>query len=157
QAVKQLQAQGVSLHGIARTLVMSPNTVRRYVRANTFPERACYRRGSRLDAYLPYLHARWVQGIHNPTVLWQEIHAQGYPGTARMIERYIMRLYQRLQGEFAKFFGAMLTLYRRRTGRHPEGKILLRLPSAASPLKRSLLPSLPVWFREGMFASADIS
>ena len=79
QAVKRLQTQGVSLHGIARTLVMSPNTVRRYVRASTFPERARYRRGSRLDAYLPYLHARWVQGIRNPAVLWQEIHAQGYP------------------------------------------------------------------------------
>jgi transposase len=37
QAVKELQAQGVSLHGIARTLVMSPNTVRRYVRASTSP------------------------------------------------------------------------------------------------------------------------
>src|SRR6266508_2916072 len=90
QAVKQLQAQGVSQHGIARTLVMSPNTVRRYVRASTFPERARYRSGSRLDAYLPYLHARWIQGIHSPTVLWREIRAQGYPGTARMIERYII-------------------------------------------------------------------
>jgi transposase len=30
--------------------------------------------------------------------LWQEIHTQGYPGTARMIERYIVRLYQRLKG-----------------------------------------------------------
>ena len=113
QAVKQLQAQGVSLHGIARTLVMSPNTVRRYVRASTFPERARYRRGSRLDAYLPYLHARWVQGIRNPTVLWQEISAQGYPGTARMIERYIVRLYQRLKGlttqQRARFLQTALT------------------------------------------------
>jgi transposase len=98
RAVKQLQVQGVSQHGIARTLVMSPNTVRRYVRASTFPERARYRSGSRLDAYLPYLHARWVQGVRNPTVLWQEIRTQGYPGTARMIERYIVRLYQRLKG-----------------------------------------------------------
>jgi transposase len=76
-AVKQLQAQGVSQQGIARTLVMSHNTVRRYVRASTFPERALYRVGSRLDAYLPYLHARWVQGIHNPTLLWREIRGQG--------------------------------------------------------------------------------
>jgi transposase len=98
QAVKQLQAQGVSQHGIARTLVMSPNTVRRYVRASTFPERARYRSGSRLDAYLPYLHARWVQGIRNPIILWQELRTRGYPGTARMIERYVVRLYQRLKG-----------------------------------------------------------
>jgi transposase len=39
-----------------------------------------------------------VQGVRNPTVLWQEIRTHGYPGTARMIERYIVRLYQRLKG-----------------------------------------------------------
>jgi len=121
QAVKQLQAQGVSLHGIARTLVMSPNTVRRYVRASTFPERARYRSGSRLDAYLPYLHARWGQGVRNPIVLWQEIRMQGYPGTARMIERYIVRLYQRLKGlttqQRARFLQTSLT-FKTPTVRH---------------------------------------
>ncbi len=121
QAVKELQAQGVSLHGIARTLVMSPNTVRRYVRASTFPERARYRLGSRLEAYLPYLHARWVQGVHNPTVLWQEIRAQGYPGTARMIDYYIVRLYQRLKGltpqQRARFLQTALT-FKAPTVRH---------------------------------------
>lgn len=97
-AVKQLQRQGVSQQGIVRTLAMSHNTVRRYVRADTFPERAQYRLGSRLDAYLPFLHARWAQGVRTPAVLWQELRAQGYPGTVRMIERYVVRLGQRLQG-----------------------------------------------------------
>jgi transposase len=121
RAVKELQAQGVSQHGIARTLVMSPNTVRRYVRASTFPERARYRSGSRLDAYLPYLHERWVQGIRNPTILWQELRTQGYPGTARMIERYIVRLYQRLKGlttqQRARFLQTALT-FKAPTVRH---------------------------------------
>jgi transposase len=40
RAVKQLQRQGVSQQGSARTLAMSHNTVRRSVRAETFPERA---------------------------------------------------------------------------------------------------------------------
>ena len=97
-AVKQLQRQGVSQQGIVRTLAMSPNTVRRYVRADTFPERARYRLGSRLDAYLPFLHARWAQGVRTPAVLWQELRNQGYPGTVRMIERYVVCLGQRLQG-----------------------------------------------------------
>jgi transposase len=92
---------------------MSPNTVRRYVRASTFPERARYRSGSRLDAYLPYLQAQWVQGIRTPPVLWQEIRAQGYPGTARMIERYNVRLSQRLTGlttqQRARFLQTALT------------------------------------------------
>jgi len=90
-AVKQLQRQGVSQPGIVRTLAMSHNTVRRYVRADTFPERAQYRLGSRLDAYLPYLHARWAQGVRTPAALGQELRARGYPGTVRMIERYLLR------------------------------------------------------------------
>jgi len=98
RAVKQLQRQGVSQQGIARTLAMSHNTVRRYVRAETFPERAQYRLGSRLDAYLPYLHARWAQGVRTPAALWKELCAQGYPGTVRMIERYLLRFGQRLKG-----------------------------------------------------------
>jgi transposase len=97
-AVKQLQRQGVSQQGIARTLAMSHNTVRRYVRADTFPERAQDRLGSRLAAYLPYLHARWAQGVRTPAALWTERRTQGYPGTVRMIERYLLRLGQRLKG-----------------------------------------------------------
>jgi transposase len=77
---------------------MSHNTVRRYVRAETFPERARYRLGSRLDAYLPYLHARWAQGVRTPAALWKELCARGYPGTVGMIERYLGRLRQQLAG-----------------------------------------------------------
>src|SRR4029453_4922014 len=96
-SINELQRQGVSQQGIARTLAMSHNTVRPYFRADTFPERAQYRLGSRLDAYLPYLHARWAQGVRTPALLWQELRDQGYPGTVRMIERYLLRLGQRLK------------------------------------------------------------
>jgi transposase len=98
RAVKQVQRQGVSQQGIARTLAMSHNTVRRYVRAETFPERAQYRLGSRLDAYLPYLHTRWAQGGRTPAAFWKELRTQGSPGTVRMIERDLLRLGQRLKG-----------------------------------------------------------
>jgi len=72
--------------------------VRRFTRASTFPERAQYRCGSRLDPYLSYLHHRWAQGVRNPVQLWREVYSQGYPGTPRMLERYVTRLRQRLQG-----------------------------------------------------------
>src|SRR5262249_13192519 len=75
-AVKRLQQHGVSQVGIARTLCMNHATVRRFMRANTFPERVQYWKGSRLDPYLPYLHKRWAQGVHNPLQLWREIHTQ---------------------------------------------------------------------------------
>jgi hypothetical protein len=96
-AVKRLYQQGVSHEGIARTLCMSPTTVRRFVRATTFPERAQYQCGSQLDPYLPYLHQRWAQGVRNPLRLWREIAAQGYAGTPRMLERYVTRLRHRLK------------------------------------------------------------
>jgi len=112
-AVKRLDQQGVSHEGIARTLCLSPTTVRRFVRASTFPERAQYRRGSQLDPYLPYLHQRWAQGVRNPLRLWQEIAAQGYAGTPGMLERFVTRLRQRLKGltsqEGAHFLQAATT------------------------------------------------
>jgi transposase len=112
-AVKRLHQQGVSHEGIARTLCMSPTTVRRFVRAPTFPERAQYQCGSQLDPYLPYLHQRWAQGVRNPLQLWREISAQGYAGTPSMLERFVTRLRQRLKGltpqEGAHFLQAATT------------------------------------------------
>jgi transposase len=86
------------MKGLLAPSCMSPTTVRRFVRASSFPERAHYRRGSQLDAYLPYLQQRWAQGVRNPFLLWREIAAQGYAGTPRMLERYATRLRQRLKG-----------------------------------------------------------
>lgn len=97
-AVKRLQQQGVSQVGIARTLCMNHATVRRFMRAAAFPERVRYRRGSRLDPYLPYLAQRWAQGERDPQQLWREVQAQGYPGTARMLDRYVLRVGQRVKG-----------------------------------------------------------
>ena len=83
--------QGLSHKRIASTLGISPITVRTFIRAGAFPERATYRRGSRLDPYLAFLHQRWAAGWKNPTQLWHEMVAQGYPGTPRMVRRYVER------------------------------------------------------------------
>jgi transposase len=95
--VRELHRQGVSQDGIAEALGVHHATVRTYIRAEVFPERAPYRLSSQLDPYVPYLHQRWVEGCKNPTQLWREIVAQGYRGTPRMIRRYVTRLRQRLQ------------------------------------------------------------
>ncbi len=79
--VMRLRQQGVSQNGIARTLGINHATVRRFIRAGTFPERAQYRRGSQLDPYISYLHQRWAEGATNPQQLWQELVTQGYQGT----------------------------------------------------------------------------
>lgn len=86
-----LHQQGVPHKQIARTLGISPITVRTFIRAGTFPERATSRRRSRLDPYVAFLHQRWAAGCKNPTQLWHEIVAQGYQGTPRMVRRYVAR------------------------------------------------------------------
>lgn len=95
--VVDLYHQEMSHKQIARTLGISPITVRTFIRAGTFPERATSRHRSRLDPYVAFLHRRWAAGCTNPTQLWHEIVAQGYPGTPRMVRRYVARLGQRMR------------------------------------------------------------
>jgi transposase len=95
--VRALHHQGVSQKQIAKTLKINPVTIRTFVRAGTFPERATSRRQSQLDPYVAYLHQRWIAGCKNPTQLWHEIVPQGYGGTSRMVQRYIAWLGQRLK------------------------------------------------------------
>jgi transposase len=91
--VQELRAQGMSLRDIARCLKMSRMTINRYLRSDGFPELAPRKkRGSRLDAYLHYLHRRWVEGCHNSEQLCREIRVQGYQGTGAMVRRYVWRL-----------------------------------------------------------------
>jgi hypothetical protein len=81
----------VSQRGIARTLGINHATVCRFIRADTFPERARYRRGSQLDPYMPDRHQRWAAGATNPKQLWQELLTQGYWRTPRMVRRDVER------------------------------------------------------------------
>jgi transposase len=91
--VIKLRKQGLAMHIIARSLKMSRMTVRRYIEADGFPERAPTRtRHSRLEKYVPYLHQRFAAGCNNATQMWREISAQGYGGKAGMVRRYIKRL-----------------------------------------------------------------
>jgi transposase len=83
EQVRALQAQGVGLREIARRLGMGRQTVRRFVRAGGFPERAEHRRRpTMLTPYEPYLQARWAAGCQNTRQLWEEIRARGFPGSA---------------------------------------------------------------------------
>jgi transposase len=97
EQVIALRQQGLSHKRIAQALGINSITVRTFLRAGTFPERARYRRGSQLDPYIAALHQRWLQGCTNPKQLWHELVAQGYKGTPRMVRRYVERLAQRLK------------------------------------------------------------
>jgi transposase len=95
--VMELHKQGVSERGISRALSINRTTVRKFIHADGFPERAPKKSsGSILDPYLPYIHRRFSEGIHNALQLWREIEERGYSGKAAMVRRYIRRLRGRL-------------------------------------------------------------
>lgn len=93
QAVVDLYKQGTKVRAIARQLGMSRTTVKRYLKANGFPEMSS-REGqvSILDSYLPYLQQRWAEGCHNGVQLYREIQQQGYPGSRPSVSRWVAKM-----------------------------------------------------------------
>ena len=63
EAVKRMRREGMSISAIGRSLGMSRETVRMFLRADTFPERApAYRRVGQIKLYADYLKKRWCEG-----------------------------------------------------------------------------------------------
>jgi transposase len=92
EQVKALQAGGMSLSEIARTLQIARRTVLKYARADRFPERAPRRPGpASLQSHDTYLRDRWNAGCHNGSQLWRELRDQGYHGSAKTVLRYLYR------------------------------------------------------------------
>lgn len=90
ETVRGLHQQGVSQRAIAWQLKMSPGTIRRFLNAPVFPERAQRKKvPSRLDPFLPYVRERWNAGCHNGLQLWREIVTQGYTGARALLSRWV--------------------------------------------------------------------
>jgi transposase len=84
QQVQDLHSQGASIRGIAEQLGLARGTVRRFLHATSFPERARPRRtASILAPYLPYLEQRWREGCQYGLQLWRELQGQGYTGSRK--------------------------------------------------------------------------
>jgi transposase len=93
EAVRALQQQGFSLREISRRLKLSRETVRRFVRAESFPERSRPpKKASLLDPYKPYLLKRGPEGCWNGAQLYAEIKAGGYTGSAPLLRRFLTQL-----------------------------------------------------------------
>jgi transposase len=91
--VVALYHKGMSQQGISRTLHMERKTIRRFLRAGQFPERAKpHRRPPSVNAFQEYLNRRWAEGCHNATKLWHEIQAQGYAGGRSTMARFVFTL-----------------------------------------------------------------
>ena len=90
EEVVALYQQGMSILGIADQLRMSRSTVRNFVYAGAFPERATTLRAkSLLDPYVPYLEKRLAQGSRNANQLWEEIRGQGFTGGYKLVNRWL--------------------------------------------------------------------
>jgi transposase len=112
--VLQLHSQGISERAIARALSINRATVRKFIHADGFPERAPKKSsGSILEPYVPYIHRRWAEGCNNALLLWREIREKGYEGKAAMVRRYIRRLRAKLAQlrpeQHTQFLGAKTT------------------------------------------------
>jgi len=84
--VLELHKQGMTDRAIGSALHIGRKTVRRFLRAGQFPERAKPRRPApRVNKFRDYLQQRWQEGCHNATTLWHEIQTQGYVGGRSMV------------------------------------------------------------------------
>jgi transposase len=87
--VRALHRQGLSARAIADRLKVHKDTVRRFLAADTFPERAerSYERGT--DHHVEHLKRRWSEGCHNAKLLFQELQALGFIGSYYMVRRQL--------------------------------------------------------------------
>jgi transposase len=92
EKVCKLHSRGMSLRAIARKLGISRYAVRRYVNADTFPERRPHRRRpSMLDPFESYLKKRWEEGCRNGMQLWRELRKQGYLGSRKRVAQWVQQ------------------------------------------------------------------
>ncbi len=90
EQVRALHQQGMSLRAISSRIDISRKTARRFLEAETFPERAQrQRRLSKLAPYEPYVRERWTAGCQNAYTLWLEVRARGFVGAPSLVRRYV--------------------------------------------------------------------
>lgn len=90
QALYQLKGEGKSIRAIARTLGISRNTVRRYLRADGVPTaKPRPSRRSKLDPFIEHIDRRLSDGLFNCVVLLRELRDLGYEGGYSILKEYV--------------------------------------------------------------------
>jgi len=88
-----LHRKGMSQQAISITLHIQRKTIRRFLRAGKFPERAApHRRPPGVNKFREFLLHRWTEGCHNAPKLWHEIQDQGYTGGRSTLAKFIATL-----------------------------------------------------------------
>ncbi len=105
KSIYTLHAIKRPIREISRTLGVSRNTVRKYVRAEELPRpKPCPRRKSKLEPYLGYLRDRMNQGVFNCPVLLRELRERGYTGSYTILKDYVKPLRLRNQPDLTMRF-----------------------------------------------------
>lgn len=90
QQLADLRRQGYSKRAISKELSLSIKTVRRWLRADQFPERKPPTgRRKKVAEFADYLDERWKEGCHNATQLFNEIRGRGYRGSRQMVSSFV--------------------------------------------------------------------
>jgi transposase len=92
--VRSLQAAGMTVAEMARTVGIARMTAYRYLREGP-PQRkrhSVHGKQRVLAPYEPYLLRRWEAGCHTATVLWREIREQGFTHSVTNVQRFVVQL-----------------------------------------------------------------
>jgi len=89
EAVTAAYQRGLTKRAIAREFGITRTTVRRYLKAAEFPERAPRQRRPELDSFREYLERRWAEGCHNASQLCCELRQRGYGGQRSRVKEYV--------------------------------------------------------------------
>jgi len=90
--VMRLHEEGISVRRIACILRIDRKTLRRWLRAGSFPERKprdiLIPRSRSIMHYVPFLKQRIGEGVHNLTQLYRELRTRGFCGSYRTVRRW---------------------------------------------------------------------
>jgi len=90
ETVMRLYSEGRSITAIAAEVGLTRQTVRKYVRADGFPEWSPRRTPlSAGTVHGEYLRTRWAEGVQDALTLWQELEQRGYRGSPRTVQRAV--------------------------------------------------------------------
>ena len=81
--------RGIYRKDIAEDLGVHPRTVQRALERGGPPSRCRKKRGSKLDAYKPFINELLRAGVWNGQVILREIQARGYAGKGTILRVYI--------------------------------------------------------------------
>lgn len=141
--VVELHAQGVARREIARQLGMHRSTVRRFLTAGCFPERAQRWYPRDTDPFVDYLCRRWEEGCHNAAQLTEELKQHGFAGSYDMVRRRVASWRTLSQGSSPKKGSAKAPSPRpKRPSSNRVAWLLLKPKSELAPKEQALLESL---------------